>query len=141
MQTDRPIASAQQVQKALEWVQASVRFFLHDVGQPLSSIEAISYYLEMAPPVEPQQLKEYMQMVMRLIEEVEKYMDMLAGFDGQREMHNLVHALPDRTMSLLKTTFPAVKIDVDITSSSSLALVFPQHVLDFIVSELVKNAY
>ena len=49
--------------------QESVRDFIHDLRQPLSSIEAIAYYLEMTLPAEQQQARQYMRRLQQLVEE------------------------------------------------------------------------
>jgi hypothetical protein len=46
-----------------------VRDFIHDLRQPLSSIEAIAYYLEMTLPPEQQQARLYMRKLQQLVEE------------------------------------------------------------------------
>jgi signal transduction histidine kinase len=46
-----------------------VRDFIHDLRQPLSSIEAIAYYLEMTLPPEQQQARQYMRKLQQLVDE------------------------------------------------------------------------
>jgi len=46
-----------------------VRDFIHDMRQPLSSIEAIAYYLEMTLPPDQQQARHYMRKLQELVDE------------------------------------------------------------------------
>jgi signal transduction histidine kinase len=46
-----------------------VRDFIHDMRQPLSSIEAIAYYLEMTLPAEQLQARHYMRRLQQLVDE------------------------------------------------------------------------
>ena len=46
-----------------------VRDFIHDLRQPLSSIEAIAYYLEMTLPPEQLQARQYMRKLQQLVDE------------------------------------------------------------------------
>jgi hypothetical protein len=46
-----------------------VRDFIHDMRQPLSSIEAIAYYLEMTLPAEQLQARQYMRRLQQLVYE------------------------------------------------------------------------
>jgi signal transduction histidine kinase len=46
-----------------------VRDFIHDMRQPLSSIEAIAYYLEMTLPAEQLQARQYMRRLQQLVDE------------------------------------------------------------------------
>jgi signal transduction histidine kinase len=46
-----------------------VRGFIHDLRQPLSSIEAIAYYLEMTLPPEQLQARQYMRKLQQLVDE------------------------------------------------------------------------
>ena len=46
-----------------------VRDFIHDLRQPLSSIEAIAYYLEMTLPPGQQQARLYMRKLQQLVDE------------------------------------------------------------------------
>jgi hypothetical protein len=46
-----------------------VRDFIHDIRQPLSSIEAIAYYLEMTLPAEQLQARQYMRRLQQLVDE------------------------------------------------------------------------
>ena len=47
----------------------AVRDFIHDLRQPLSSIEAIAYYLEMTLPAEQLQARQYMRRLQELVDE------------------------------------------------------------------------
>ncbi|HEV8037234.1 MAG TPA: hypothetical protein VGP62_00115 [Bryobacteraceae bacterium] len=47
----------------------AVRDFIHDLRQPLSSIEAIAYYLEMTLPAEQLQARQYMRKLQQLVDE------------------------------------------------------------------------
>jgi signal transduction histidine kinase len=47
----------------------AVRDFIHDLRQPLSSIEAIAYYLEMTLPPEQQQARQYMRRLQQLVDQ------------------------------------------------------------------------
>ena len=47
----------------------AVRDFIHDLRQPLSSIEAIAYYLEMTLPPEQMQARQYMRKLQQLVDE------------------------------------------------------------------------
>jgi signal transduction histidine kinase len=47
----------------------AVRDFIHDLRQPLSSIEAIAYYLEMTLPPEQLQARQYMRKLQQLVDE------------------------------------------------------------------------
>ncbi len=46
-----------------------VRDFIHNLRQPLSSIEAIAYYLEMTLPAEQLQARQYMRRLQQLVDE------------------------------------------------------------------------
>lgn len=46
-----------------------VRNFIHDLRQPLSSIEAIAYYLEMTLPAEQLQARQYMRKLQQLVDD------------------------------------------------------------------------
>ena len=48
---------------------APVEEFIHDLRQPLSSIEAIAYYLEMTLPPCQEQARLYMRRVQQLVDE------------------------------------------------------------------------
>ena len=45
----------------------SVRNLVHELRQPLSSIEAIAYYLEMTLPAEQAQARQYMRTIQDLV--------------------------------------------------------------------------
>jgi signal transduction histidine kinase len=47
----------------------AVRDFIHDLRQPLSSIEAIAYYLEMTLPAEQLQARQYMRRLQQLVDQ------------------------------------------------------------------------
>jgi signal transduction histidine kinase len=47
----------------------AVRDFIHDLRQPLSSIEAIAYFLEMTLPAEQLQARQYMRRLQQLVDE------------------------------------------------------------------------
>ena len=46
-----------------------VRDFIHDMRQPLSSIEAIAYYLEMTLPAEQLEARQYMRKLQQLVDQ------------------------------------------------------------------------
>jgi signal transduction histidine kinase len=46
-----------------------VRDFIHDMRQPLSSIEAIAYYLEMTLPAEQLEARQYMRKLQQLADQ------------------------------------------------------------------------
>ena len=46
-----------------------VRDFIHDLRQPLSSIEAIAYYLEMTLPAEQPEARQYMRRLQQLVDQ------------------------------------------------------------------------
>ena len=46
-----------------------VRDFIHDLRQPLSSIEAIAYYLEMTLPAEQLEARQYMRKLQQLVDQ------------------------------------------------------------------------
>lgn len=45
----------------------TVRDLVHELRQPLSSIEAIAYYLEMTLPAEQSQARQYMRTIQELV--------------------------------------------------------------------------
>jgi|ERR1700680_988328 len=47
----------------------TVRDLVHELRQPLSSIEAIAYYLEMTLPAEQFQARQYMRRIQLLVDE------------------------------------------------------------------------
>jgi nitrogen-specific signal transduction histidine kinase len=52
---------------APETAEESVRNLVHELRQPLSSIEAIAYYLEMTLPAEQAQARQYMRTIQDLV--------------------------------------------------------------------------
>ena len=50
-------------------VEETVRELVHELRQPLSSIEAIAYYLEMTLPAEQFQARQYMRRIQLLVDE------------------------------------------------------------------------
>jgi signal transduction histidine kinase len=61
-----------------------VRDFIHDLRQPLSSIEAIAYYLEMTLPAEQLQARQYMLRLQQLVEEANSILHHAAVHVGAR---------------------------------------------------------
>lgn len=53
---------------------AALRDFIHDLRQPLSSIEAIAYYLEMTLPAEQLQARQYMRRLQQLVDDANTIM-------------------------------------------------------------------
>lgn len=51
---------------------------VHDLRQPLSSIEAIAYYLEMTLPAEQQETRHYMRRLQQLIDQTSSILSTLA---------------------------------------------------------------
>lgn len=47
----------------------TVQDLVHELRQPLSSIEAIAYYLEMTLPAEQSQARQYMRRIQQLVDE------------------------------------------------------------------------
>ena len=47
----------------------TVRELVHDLRQPLSSIEAIAYYLEMTLPAEQSRERQYMRRIQQLVDQ------------------------------------------------------------------------
>ena len=56
-----------------------LRELIHDLRQPLSSIEAIAYYLEMTLPAEQVQAREHMTHLQRLVAEASAVLERNAG--------------------------------------------------------------
>jgi signal transduction histidine kinase len=56
----------------------AVRDFIHDLRQPLSSIEAIAYYLEMTLPAEQLQARQYMRQLQQLVEDANSILQQAA---------------------------------------------------------------
>jgi len=48
---------------------SDVQDFIHELRQPLSSIEAIAYYLEMTLPAEQSEARQYMRRIQQLVEQ------------------------------------------------------------------------
>lgn len=48
---------------------------VHDLRQPLSSIEAIAYYLEMTLPADQPEARQYMRRLQQLVEQAELVLD------------------------------------------------------------------
>jgi hypothetical protein len=53
----------------------TVRDLVHELRQPLSSIEAIAYYLEMTLPAEQFQARQYMRRIQLLVDEASVIID------------------------------------------------------------------
>jgi signal transduction histidine kinase len=53
--------------------------FIHELRQPLSSIEAIAYYLEMTLPAEQVQARGHMAQLQRLVAEASAVLERYAG--------------------------------------------------------------
>jgi nitrogen-specific signal transduction histidine kinase len=56
-----------------------VRDLIHDLRQPLSSIEAIAYYLEMTLPPELIQARLYMRRLQQLVDQTSSVLEDAAG--------------------------------------------------------------
>jgi signal transduction histidine kinase len=56
-----------------------LRELVHELRQPLSSIEAIAYYLEMTLPVEQVSARQYMTHLQRLVEDANAILERSAG--------------------------------------------------------------
>ena len=56
-----------------------LRELIHDLRQPLSSIEAIAYYLEMTLPADQVQAREHMTQLQRLVAEASAVLERNAG--------------------------------------------------------------
>jgi signal transduction histidine kinase len=56
-----------------------LRDLIHELRQPLSSIEAIAYYLEMTLPAEQVQARQHMTHLQRLVEEANAVLERGAG--------------------------------------------------------------
>ncbi len=50
-------------------VEETVRELLHELRQPLSSIEAIAYYLEMTLPADQFRARQYMRRIQQLVDQ------------------------------------------------------------------------
>ena len=49
--------------------EGTMRDLVHELRQPLSSIEAIAYYLEMTLPAEQSQARQYMRRIQQLVDD------------------------------------------------------------------------
>ena len=56
----------------------TVRELIHELRQPLSSIEAIAYYLEMTLPAGQSQARHYMHRLQQLVERSNEILDQAA---------------------------------------------------------------
>jgi signal transduction histidine kinase len=56
-----------------------LRDLVHELRQPLSSIEAIAYYLEMTLPASQVQARQHMLHLQRLVEDASEILDRSAG--------------------------------------------------------------
>ena len=56
-----------------------LRELVHELRQPLSSIEAIAYYLEMTLPAAQVQARQHMTQLQRLVEEANTILERRAG--------------------------------------------------------------
>jgi len=56
----------------------TVRDLVHDLRQPLSSIEAIAYYLEMTLPADQFQARQYMRRLQQLVDQTSSILDQAA---------------------------------------------------------------
>lgn len=57
----------------------AVRELVHDLRQPLSSIEAIAYYLEMTLPAEQYEARQYMRRIQQLVDQTCSSLDRAAA--------------------------------------------------------------
>ena len=57
----------------------SVRELIHEMRQPLSSIEAIAYYLEMTLPADQAQARQYMRRLQQLVDQSNSILDRAAS--------------------------------------------------------------
>src|SRR5690242_3793682 len=57
----------------------TVRELLHGLRQPLSSIEAIAYYLEMTLPADQFQARQYMRRLQQLVDQTSGLLDQAAA--------------------------------------------------------------
>jgi signal transduction histidine kinase len=60
---------------------ARLRELVHELRQPLSSIEAIAYYLEMTLPAGQVQARQHMSDLQRLVEEAHAILERSAGIE------------------------------------------------------------
>jgi nitrogen-specific signal transduction histidine kinase len=56
----------------------TIRELVHDLRQPLSSIEAIAYYLEMTLPADQFQARQYMRRLQQLVDQTSSILDQAA---------------------------------------------------------------
>ena len=56
-------------------VEETLQIIAHELRQPLSSIEAIAYYLEMTLPAEQAQARQYMRKLQQLVDEASAVLD------------------------------------------------------------------
>lgn len=80
-------ASAILVESPLTYLEAAplasaadeaVRDLIHDLRQPLSSIEAIAYYLEMTLPADQFQARQYMRRLQQLVDQADSVLERAA---------------------------------------------------------------
>lgn len=57
----------------------TVRHLIHDLRQPLSSIEAIAYYLEMTLPADQIQARLYMRRLQQLVDQTSSVLESAAA--------------------------------------------------------------
>jgi len=60
-------------------VEETVRELVHDLRQPLSSIEAIAYYLEMTLPAEQFRERQYMRRIQQLVNQASSALTLAAA--------------------------------------------------------------
>jgi signal transduction histidine kinase len=71
-----------------------LRELVHELRQPLSSIEAIAYYLEMTLPASQVQARQHMTQLQRLVEEANTILERRAGM--VRKPYARAHSLGAR---------------------------------------------
>lgn len=64
---------------ASEAPEDTIRELVHDLRQPLSSIEAIAYYLEMTLPADQFQARQYMRRLQQLVDQTSVILDHAAA--------------------------------------------------------------
>jgi signal transduction histidine kinase len=57
----------------------TVRELVHDLRQPLSSIEAIAYYLEMTLPADQLEARQYMRRLQQLVDQTSEILERAAA--------------------------------------------------------------
>ena len=57
----------------------TVRELVHDLRQPLSSIEAIAYYLEMTLPADQLEARQYMRRLQQLVDQTSTILEQAAA--------------------------------------------------------------